>query len=313
MANIAATAAARHTKRSIHVDCIRCLCPVASRRMSRITWRAQSAPRAGSWRERWASANARSSLLRSSSLSRVMVLYLLFEKQFAKRPPRPMRPHLHLGEAPPQQAGRFASGIALERDQREHQPVFGRQMVQRPLQQICRFASPGLFAKSVVRIRRQDALHPLLMLLRQGARRQFLLSNRSPELIARPDGDAREPGLERGSTRKTWQAAVRVDKDIMRDLRHTVGWHMPVHNSRHVLLIPGDQLRKQVDLPMQHPVDHLEIIGHLCLHPNEAGHLATACAPPASYLIRERNRTRQWTDPRRAVVSLQRSIGLQTF
>src|SRR5207237_7461623 len=134
-----------------------------------------------------------------------------------------------------------------------------------------------------------------------------------PELIARPDGDAREPVLERGPTGKTWQAAVRADKDVMSDLRHAVGWHMPVHNSCHVLLIPGDQLGKQVDLPMQHPVDNLEIIGHLCLHPNEAGQLSTACAPPVSYLTHERYRTRHWTDPRRAVASQHSSSGLQTF
>src|SRR5438132_9611404 len=241
-----------------------------------------------------------------------MVLGLLFEEQFAKCPLGPIRPHLHLGDAPPQQAARFASRIALEIDQGKHEAVFGREMAQCPLQQLRGFPPPRLLAKSVLRFLRQDTLHPLLMLRGQGARRQLLLPNRSPELIARSDGDAREPVLERGPTGKTWQAAVRADKDVMSDLRHAVGWHMPVHNSCHVLLIPGDQLGKQVDLPMQHPVDNLEIIGHLCLHPNEAGQLSTACAPPVSYLTHERNRTRHWTDPRRGVASLLSSTGLQT-
>jgi hypothetical protein len=45
---------------------------------------------------------------------------------------------------------------------------------------------------------------------------------------------------------------------------------MPIRNSRHVLLVPRDQLRKTVDLSVQHPPDNLEIIGHQSLHSNEA-------------------------------------------
>jgi hypothetical protein len=56
----------------------------------------------------------------------------------------------------------------------------------------------------------------------------------------------------------------------MSDLRHAIGRHMPIRDSRHVLLIPRDQLRKTVDLSLQHLPDNLKIIGHQSLHSNEA-------------------------------------------
>src|SRR3989442_15942739 len=99
-----------------------------------MTWRTQSAPREGSWRERWLSASARSSLLRSSSLSRVIVFPLPFvTQQFAKRLSGPARPHLYLGDAPPQQAGFLASRVPIQIQQGQHEAVFGRDKAQSPL------------------------------------------------------------------------------------------------------------------------------------------------------------------------------------
>jgi hypothetical protein len=77
--------------------------------------------------------------------------------------------------------------------------------------------------------------------------------------------------FERDLSRKARQAGVGPDKDVMSDLRHAIGRHMPIRNFRHVLLVSGDQFRKTVDLSVQHPPDNLEIIGHQSLHSNEAG------------------------------------------
>jgi hypothetical protein len=43
---------------------------------------------------------------------------------------------------------------------------------------------------------------------------------------------------------------------------------MPIRDFRDMLLIPGNQFRKPVDLPIQHQPDNLAIIGHQDLHSN---------------------------------------------
>ena len=73
----------------------------------------------------------------------------------------------------------------------------------------------------------------------------------------------------------------------MGDLRHAISRHMPGDNPRHVLPIAGDQLRKAVDLPLQHPVDNFKVIGHRRLHPKPAGPRRRPCPAIASYLTRE--------------------------
>jgi hypothetical protein len=55
----------------------------------------------------------------------------------------------------------------------------------------------------------------------------------------------------------------------MRNLRHAIGWHMPIRDFRDVLPIPLNQLRKRVDLSVQYPPNNLKIIGHQSLHSNE--------------------------------------------
>jgi hypothetical protein len=76
--------------------------------------------------------------------------------------------------------------------------------------------------------------------------------------------------FERSLARKARQAGVCPDKDVMSDLRHAIGRHMPIRDFRDVLPIPLDQFRKTVNFSMQHPLDNLEIIGHQSLHSNEA-------------------------------------------
>lgn len=72
--------------------------------------------------------------------------------------------------------------------------------------------------------------------------------------------------LERNLLREPRKAAIGSDEYLMRHLRGLVCRHVATHYFEHMLTMPGDQLRKLVDLAMQDPFDNLRIIGHESLH-----------------------------------------------
>ena len=76
--------------------------------------------------------------------------------------------------------------------------------------------------------------------------------------------------LERNLLREPRKAAIGSDEYLMRHLRGLVCRHVATHYFEHMLTMPGDQLRKLVDLAMQDPFDNLRIIGHESLRSRDA-------------------------------------------